>query len=295
MISGTSKVCGVMGNPVEHSMSPLIHNFYAEKTGVDFVYVPLKVSGDLVGDAVRGAFALNFTGVNVTVPHKQAVMEYLKEIDGDAKAIGAVNTLVRLEDGYKGYNTDAAGLLRAMKGQDITIAGKPCILIGAGGAAKAAGHVLAKEGASVIYVLNRSVKKAEELAEAVNGRFGRKVMVPMALADYGKLEGNGYLAVQTTSVGMHPAVDRAPIEDEAFYRKVDTAVDIVYNPIETKFMRYVKEAGGRVMGGLDMLIYQGIIAYELWNPGAVFTEEIIGESRRLMVQQLMLRQLKEAR
>ena len=275
MISGKSKVCGVMAYPVEHSMSPLMHNYYSEKTGTDLVYVPFKVEPGRVEEAVKGAYALNFTGMNVTVPHKQEVMKYLVDIDEDAKAIGAVNTLVRTDGGYKGYNTDAAGLKRAMTEAGIEIRDRTCILFGAGGAARAAACVLAKEGASVIYVLNRSLEKAEALSEIVNERFGRRVMLPMALDDYGKLECSSCLAVQTTSVGMHPNVDHAPVEDAEFYKKIDTAVDIVYTPMETKFMKYVRAAGGKAVGGLDMLIYQGVIAYELWNPETVFTREMI--------------------
>lgn len=286
MISGKSKVCGVMAYPVEHSMSPLMHNFYSEKTGTDLAYVPLKVEPGLLEDAVKGAFALNFTGMNVTVPYKQEVMKYLVEIDEDAGAIGAVNTLVRQEGGFKGYNTDAAGLKRAMAEAGIAIRGKECILFGAGGAARAAACVLAKEGAAVIYVLNRSISRAEELAEIINGRFDKKVMIPMALEDYGKLTGDSYLAVQTTSVGMFPKVDHAPVEDTGFYKKISMAVDIVYTPIETKFMRYVQEAGGKAIGGLDMLIYQGVIAYELWNPEGVFTADMIEEARRMMIKEL---------
>lgn len=286
MISGKSKVCGVMAYPVEHSMSPLMHNYYSEKTGTDLVYVPFKVEPGRVEEAVKGAYALNFTGMNVTVPHKQEVMKYLVDIDEDAKAIGAVNTLVRTDGGYKGYNTDAAGLKRAMTEAGIEIRDCTCILFGAGGAARAAACVLAKEGASVIYVLNRSLEKAEALSEIVNERFGRRIMLPMALDDYGKLECSSCLAVQTTSVGMHPNVDHAPVEDAEFYKKIDTAVDIVYTPMETKFMKYVRAAGGKAVGGLDMLIYQGVIAYELWNPETVFTREMIDGARVLMREEL---------
>ena len=286
MISGKSKVCGVMAYPVEHSMSPLMHNYYSEKTGTDLVYVPFKVEPGRVEEAVKGAYALNFTGMNVTVPHKQEVMKYLVDIDEDAKAIGAVNTLVRTDGGYKGYNTDAAGLKRAMPEAGIEIRDRTCILFGAGGAARAAACVLAKEGASVIYVLNRSLEKAEALSEIVNERFGRRVMLPMALDDYGKLECSSCLAVQTTSVGMHPIVDHAPVEDAEFYKKIDTAVDIVYTPMETKFMKYVRAAGGKAVGGLDMLIYQGVIAYELWNPGTVVDEETASIARQMLLDQL---------
>ena len=138
----------------------------------------------------------------------------------------------------------------------------------------------------MIYALNRSVEKAEALSEIINERYGRRVMIPMALADYGRLEGSSYLAVQTTSVGMHPNVDHAPVEDEEFYRKIDTAVDIVYTPMETKFMKYVRAAGGKAVGGLDMLIYQGVIAYELWSPETVFTRDIIDGARVLMREEL---------
>ena len=287
MISGKSKVCGVIAYPVEHSLSPLMHNFFSKKTGIDLAYVPLKVAPGCVGEAVKGAYALNFTGLNVTVPHKQEVMKYLPEIDEDARAIGAVNTLVRFDGGYKGYNTDAAAVLRVMTEAGISIKGRSCILLGAGGAAKAVAHVLAKEGAKKIYVLNRGEERAAALSDSVNGRFGRAVMVPMALSDYGKLPAEErYLAVQTTSVGMYPKTDCAPIEDEGFYRMIDLAVDIVYTPMVTRFMEHVRAAGGKAVGGLDMLIYQGITAYELWNPEAVFTEEIMEEARKLMVAEL---------
>lgn len=147
-MDGKTRVCGLIANPVEHSMSPMMHNFFAQRTGVNLAYVPFKVEEDRVGDAVKGAYALNILGMNVTVPHKQRVMEFLSELDEDARAIGAVNTLVRTEAGYKGYNTDGAGLKRAFAEAGIRTEGEHCLLIGAGGAAKAAAYVLAKGGAA---------------------------------------------------------------------------------------------------------------------------------------------------
>lgn len=286
MISAKGKVCGLIANPVGHSLSPLMQNFYGEKTGVDFVYVPFKVLEDDVEAAVKGAYALNVTGLNVTVPHKQRVMPYLLEIDGDAQAIGAVNTLVRMDGGYKGYNTDAAGLLRAMSEEGITIRDQDCILIGAGGAAKAAAYVLAREGAAVVYILNRNRERAEILAAEINTRFGRQVMIAMALTDYGKLPKSSYLALQTTSVGMHPHVDHAPIEDPAFYEQIHTGMDIIYTPMETKFMQYVNRAGGKTLNGLTMLLYQGIAAFEQWNPSVKVEAAVIEEAKALMISRL---------
>lgn len=283
MTSGKTRVCGVMAYPVEHSMSPLMHNYFAEHSGVDVTYVPFKVKPEAVGEAVGGAFALNVLGMNVTVPHKQAVMEHLVEIDEAALAIGAVNTLVRMEDGYKGYNTDAAGLLRTMQETGIQIKDQTCILLGAGGAAKAAAYVLAREGAKKVYLLNRNVERAEQLAEYMNGLFGREVLIPMALDNWNEIPEDGCLAVQSTSVGMHPNVDAAVIEDEAFYRKLSTAFDIVYTPMETRFMKLAAAAGAKTKNGLDMLLYQGVIAFELWNPDVMVSPETIDGARQLVM------------
>ena len=289
MISGKTKVYGVIGDPIAHTMSPMMQNLYLEKTGNDGVYVAFHVKEENLGAMVAGASAMNVAGVNVTVPHKQHVMDFLRDLDRSAAAIGAVNTLVPVEGGYKGYNTDAAGLARAMKEQGISIRGQECILLGAGGAAKAAAYMLASEGAALVYVLNRSREKAVALSEDLNRLFGRKILVPMALEDYHRLPKGSYLAIQSTSVGMAPHADQALIEDPEFYQMIHTGVDIVYTPAETKFMRYVKEAGGKVMNGLDMLIYQGVIAYELWNPDRKISEDTIEEARRLMKENLSKR------
>lgn len=286
MISGKAKVCGLIANPVEHSLSPMMQNFYAEKTGVDFVYVPFHVKHEDIGAAITGAYALNLAGMNVSVPHKQHVIPYLSHMDDDARAIGAVNTLVRTEDGYKGCNTDSAGLHRAMREAGIAIKGQDCILIGAGGAAKAAAYLLVKEGARIVYILNRDAGRAQALAEEFNTRFSGQSLVPMALSDYGKIPAGSYLAIQSTSVGMDPAVDSAPIEDPAFYQNIHTGVDIIYTPMKTRFMQYVTEAGGKTMNGLTMLLYQGIAAFELWNPQVKVSDEVIAQAKERMTDQL---------
>lgn len=287
-MDGKTRVCGVMACPVEHSMSPQLQNLYAERTGVNLAYVPLKVEPERLGDAVKGAYALNLLGMNVTVPHKQEVMKYLVDIDRTAADIGAVNTLVRVEGGYKGYNTDVPGLTRAIKEEGIQMDGRRCILVGAGGAAKAAAYLLAKEGAEVIYLLNRSVDKAGALAAWVNHLAGRDVVKAMALSAYSEIPGDGYFAVQCTNVGMHPKADAAPIEDAAFYEKVSEAYDCIYTPAETRFMKLVKAAGGRAYNGLNMLLYQGVISYELWNPGVKVGEDAIAAARDLLEQTLQI-------
>lgn len=262
-IDGKTRVCGLIGNPVEHTLSPLIHNHLAEMTGQNMVYVPFRVAEDSVEAAVKGAYALNIQGLNVTVPHKSAVMPWLQETDALAQKISAVNTLVRTGGGYKGYNTDMPGLLRAMQSEGIQIKGETVLLLGAGGAARAVAFLCVSEGAERVYVYNRTFEKAQQVAAEVNAAFGtdcvRAVMQPQ------ELEEERFLAIQGTSVGLHPNVQQTPLPDSTIYDRIHTGVDLIYRPAQTRFMQLVEAHGGKTMNGLKMLLYQGIIAYELWN------------------------------
>ena len=207
------------------------------------------------------------------------MIPFLKEIDGLAEKIGAVNTLVRTESGYKGYNTDILGLYRAMCSEGIALKGEQVVLLGAGGVARAVAFLCAEKGAKKVYLLNRSIEKAQAVAAEVNRAFAGEVICPMIISDYQKLPEEKLLAIQCTSVGLHPDTDRAVIEDETFYQKIHTGYDLIYKPAETKFMKYVTKNGGRAYNGLKMLLYQGIIAYELWNDVTVsedIAEEIYG-------------------
>lgn len=286
MVRGSTAICGIIGNPVEHSMSPMLQNLYAGSTGTDLIYVPFKVDASQVEAAVKGAFAMNIQGLNVTVPHKQTVMEYLDGMDDTARDIGAVNTLVRTERGYKGYNTDVPGLLCAMQEADICIQGRSCIIIGAGGAAKAAVYLLAREGAAQIFILNRSFEKAQALADYENKRAGFNLVTALPISQWRSIPKGRYLAIQTTSVGMHPHTENAPVEDEEFYQLIEEAVDVIYTPSETKFMRFVREAGGRAVNGLNMLIYQGVLSYKLWNPGVEVDRKTLRLAGRLIEERL---------
>lgn len=281
-INGRTRTCGLIGNPVEHTLSPLIHNTLAARLGQELVYVPFHVEQGRLAEAVKGAEALNILGLNVTVPYKSEVIACLAEIDGLARNIGAVNTLVRTTDGYKGYNTDMEGLYRAMQSEGIKIEGEQIILLGAGGAARAVAWLCAAKGAEKVYLLNRTLDRAQTVAEEVNASAGREAVRPMRLADYAVIPEGKYLAIQGTSVGLSPNNEDVVIADAAFYEKVHTGFDLIYNPWETKFMRLVKAHGGRAYNGLKMLLYQGIIAYELWNGVEVSESEarIVYESLR---------------
>lgn len=262
-IDGLTKTCGLIGNPVEHTLSPVIHNTLAELTGKNLVYVPFRVEQNLT-EAVKGAYALSLQGLNVTVPYKEQVIPALCSVDELAAQIGAVNTLVRGEEGYIGYNTDMPGLYRAMQSDDVQVDGADVIILGAGGVARAVAVMLYDKAASIC-ILNRTVEKAAIIAEEINGYAGREVAMAMALSEQDKLPDKKYVVIQATNVGMYPHTEKAVVEEEAFYAKISVGYDLIYNPAKTLFMQKVEEAGGKAYNGLKMLLYQGIIAYELWN------------------------------
>ena len=265
---GNTITCGIIGNPVRHTMSPLIHNTLADMTDNNLVYVPFEVTEGGLKNAVRGAYELGIKGMNVTVPYKSDVIQYLKYVDPLAESIGAVNTLVRDEalKGYRGYNTDMTGLYRAMQKEGIDLEGEIVVILGAGGVARPTAHLCIQKGAGKVYILNRTLEKAVAIAQEV----GDERVIPMDIADYWEVlnKEKSFFAIQCTSVGLFPDVNSAVIEDEEFYRHVHAALDVIYKPLETKFLKLAKAAGARTFSGLKMLLYQGVDAYELWNADA---------------------------
>nr|WP_296485985.1 shikimate dehydrogenase [uncultured Acetatifactor sp.] len=286
MIDGYTRVCGVMGSPVEHTMSPAIHNTISKALEENLVYLPFHVPAGQVGEAVRGAFALNLLGINVTVPYKSEVLPFLQEMDSLAETIGAVNTLVRTERGFKGYNTDMPGLYRAMCEDGVRLTGENVLILGAGGVARAVAILCARKEVRQMIILNRTLEKARQIADEVNGIAGRKLAEARRLAEYDTLPAEvRYLTIQATNVGMFPRTEEAVIEDAAFYRRVHTGYDLIFNPAETRFMSMVRENGGRAFNGLKMLLYQGVIAHELWTGtkiGAALAQKAYMEMKKAM-------------
>ena len=283
-MNAKTALCCLIGNPVEHSISPLIHNTLAERMGINLAYAAAKVETDAVGDAIKGAKALGVRGMNVTVPHKCTVMDYLDEIDELAYKIGAVNTIVTTDKGYKGYNTDIIGLGRQLDEEGIVVTDNEVIILGAGGASKAITYLCASKGAKRVWLLNRSLDKAVELADEVNRSFG-DIVKPLSINDFKQIPQGKYPVIQTTSVGLHPNDDAAPIEDESFYDLVSAGVDIIFNPPETKFMKLCKAHGANAYNGLKMLLYQGIAGFELWNNVKV-SDELAKDILTLMEKEM---------
>ncbi len=283
-VGGKTKVLGLIGDPVEHTLSPVIHNtlsgLYSESES-PAVYVPFRVSHEGLESAVKGAFELGIRGLNVTVPHKSAVIPFLEKTDPMAEAIGAVNTLVRGEKGFAGYNTDAEGFKRELLYYGIDMAGKKAVMLGGGGAGRAVAFALASMGAESIYIFNRGLQKAADIAAAVNAYFGRDIALADTYDNLSRVYSESYLAVQCTSVGLYPDIDRCVVEDGEFFEHAFAGVDVIYKPVETLFMKRLRERGKAAYNGLRMLMYQGIAAYERFMDRSLSLKECDRMSWRL--------------
>lgn len=265
------RLLGIFGNPIGHTLSPLIHDTLSEGLGIDERYIPFHIEDNL-GEYLQNAYDRGILGLNITVPYKREIMKYLVDTDASALAIGAVNTLVRTEDGYKGYNTDMPGLARALDSEGIELSGKQVIMLGAGGAARAVAYMCMKYGVRRTYIVNRTYEKALQMAEDMNRQFQSDSMLPVAASDYRQIPEGQYIMIQCTSVGLHEGDGLPLIEEADFYRMAVCGVDLIYNPEKTPFIRKLEQLGIKAVNGLKMLLYQGILAYELWNHVTVSEE-----------------------
>jgi len=266
MISGKTRVCGVIGDPIEHTMSPVMHNAAFKELGLDYLYVPLRVKREELGKAVESVRALNIRGLNVTLPHKVSIISFLDELDPLARKIGAVNTIVNDDGVLTGYNTDATGFLQALLEGGVEPKEKKVVILGAGGASRAISFILAERGAHLV-ILNRLLELdwAKELAQRVSKVFAKEVKA-LELNEKNLemvLEGADIL-INATSVGMSPDVDETPVPARLLKPGL-IVFDIVYNPIKTRLLKEAETASAQTIGGLDMLAWQGAIAFEKWT------------------------------
>lgn len=269
MVKGATGTFMLFGSPVEHSFSPILQNTIAAAAGIESVYTAVRVSD--LSAAVKGAYAMGVKGINITVPFKEEVMKCLCGIDEEAVSIGAVNTLKFTEKGYYGYNTDITGLSMSLKLRGISVKDKTVVILGAGGAAKAAAAMALSEKCGRLYIINRTIDKAEELKNHMLKFYKGDVIC----GGYGLLGGidGSIIMIQTTSVGMGAGVWKSPVEDTEIFSRTEALVDIVYNPLKTKIMEDAGKYGVKCANGLDMLIYQGIASFEIWN-GVIIDDEV---------------------
>jgi shikimate dehydrogenase len=263
-ISGKTHICAVIGDPIEHSLSPAIQNAAFNALNLDLVYTAFTVKSSKIADALSGIRALGILGLSVTMPHKEAVIPYLDWVDETAKCLNAVNTISCKEGKLGGYSTDGIGALVALRENKADPQGKRVLMLGAGGAARVIAYTLIAEIDELV-VLNRTVSKVEKLAETLKQRFGKKIRVGSLSPDIIEKEvSNTDILLNTTSVGMKSNINQSLIPPDCL--KADlTIMDIVYNPLETRLVKDAKAAGAKVVSGVEMLIYQGAAAFEIWT------------------------------
>jgi len=261
-INSHTTLYGVFGNPISHSKSPLMLNCAFKANGINAVYTAFQIEQGTLKEAIQGIRALKFRGVNVTIPYKVEVMSYLDEIDEGARVIGAVNTIVNENGKLIGYNTDGIGYVRSLcEETGISLQGKRVLLLGAGGAGRGIAYALAKAGAAIVWVSNRTESKADELVSYISLLTEAKSIAPEAIAGIiDKVD----LVVNNTSLGMHPNINEIPLDPSLLHDKLVVS-DIIYTPMETLFLKEAKARGARTHGGLGMFIYQGAYAFEYWT------------------------------
>ncbi|MGG1677491.1 shikimate dehydrogenase [Neobacillus sp. NRS-1170] len=255
------KLFAVLGDPIGHSMSPIMHNDLFSYYQIDGQYLPFHVKNDDLEDAVKGLKALGVGGFNITVPHKSAIIPFLDEVEELALNIGAVNTVVNVGGKLIGYNTDGPGFLRGLTSHMLSIEGKKVLLIGAGGAARGIYFTLAKEKALAIDIANRTVEKASGLIEACPYRISSNAY---SLDEASRNLEEYDLIIQTTTSGMSPKIAELPL-NVTNIKKQALVCDIIYNPIETLFLQEAKAKGASIQNGIDMFVYQGALAFEKWT------------------------------
>jgi len=266
MISANTTICGLIGDPIGHSVSPVMHNAAFSNLGLDYIYLPFRVGAENLANAIDGVKALNIRGLNVTIPHKVAVIPLLDELEPLAEKTGAVNTIVNDKGHLKGYNTDAAGFLKALLERGIEPRGKKVVVLGAGGASRAISFTLAEGGAEIV-ILNRKLEMdwAVDLASSIS-RFSIKKTEALELNDdnlSSALKAADIL-VNATSVGMSPDITRSPVPAGLLNPGL-VVFDVVYNPLKTRLLVEAEAAGAETVSGIEMLVWQGALAFELWT------------------------------
>ncbi len=263
-ITGKTLQLGIIGDPVDHSFSPKMHNYISDTVGNDYLYSAYHVKADALANAVNGIRALGIRGINVTAPHKVAVMEYLDEISEQAQLLGSVNTVVNRNGKLVGYTTDSEGFYLSLINAGIRVEGSKILVIGCGGVVKPTLTRIIQAKPESITLVNRTKSKAEALSDSLYNTMGFRIKTEIDAMDFD-------IVINTTSAGMEPQLDCLPtdsipeIDSLDFIHKDMSVVDMIYNPSETKFLKIAREKGAKTLNGLGMLIYQGIVAYELFT------------------------------
>lgn len=279
-ITGHTRLTALLGSPVAHSISPLMHNEAFQLLDLDYTYLCFEVNEETLPAAVDGLKACGIRGFNLTMPNKNKIVELLDELSPAARLIGAVNTVVNDDGHLTGYNTDGVGYMQAVKDAGYDITGKTITIMGAGGAATAICAQAALDGVEKIHIFARETSRfwdrTQKLAENINSTLPCKAVLHenRDTAALAQAISESSLLLNATSVGMAPNTEGTIIEDTSLYHPDLIVSDVIYNPRETRFLKEAREAGCRTFNGMYMLLYQGAEAFRLWTGKEMPVKEI---------------------
>lgn len=264
MITGKTKVVGVIGHPIEHSMSPPMHNNAFKELNMDYVYVAFHVLPENIEKLIESCKTLDIKGLNVTIPHKTSVIPFLDEIDPTAKKIGAVNTIQFKNGIAKGFNTDGIGAIKSIQ-EYTTLEGKNVLIIGAGGASKAISFTLINENINSLVIANRSKENACNLIENIRMQCDFEEISYVDIKDSSELIDDVDIIINTTPIGMYPKHEvEPPIKTDKINEK-HIVMDVIYNPLETTLLKEARLNGATTINGTSMLINQGLESFKIFT------------------------------
>lgn len=267
VVNGKTKLFGLLGNPVEYTKSPFIHNTLFNYFNINAIYVPVLVNNDSLEEAVNGLKAQNFSGFNVTVPYKKDIIKFLDDISNDALLMGAVNTVKNIGGRLKGYNTDGEGFTRDFKdGFNADFKDKKVMLLGAGGTARALAIKLASEKIQHLTIVNKTQQNAQNIVELVKNNYGSISgwTLPDSSIFSDKIK-DFDIIINTTPAGMSTYMDSTPFDNQYAFNKDQMVYDVIYTPKKTKFLLEAEKSGCKTRNGFGMLINQGVAAFEIWT------------------------------
>lgn len=290
MINSKTRLLGVIGAPIAHSLSPELHNYIFQKFNLNYCYHAFQVLPQNLENTISAFKVLNFRGINVTIPYKESVLKYMDELSEAALNLGAVNTIqFRINGKLAGYNTDGTGFLKSLGKFREKLKGETALILGAGGSARAVIFALIKDGIGAIRIYNRTLINGQKTTEFIKVRCGFQNISAHALCaeDLSHSLQAAALLVNTTPVGMTPGDEHCPIGENVPIPSGILVVDLIYNPLETRLLKKARGAGANIINGLDMLIYQGLESLQIWT-NLIFDEgRLLPELRSHLKRRLM--------
>jgi shikimate dehydrogenase len=272
-----TKIVGVIGHPIKHSFSPLMHNIAFELSGLNYIYLPFDVPATSLKDVLKGMVALGIKGFNVTLPLKEKVLPLLKDVSEEVNIIGAANTIINDEGTLRGYNTDVHGIVESLNPYKDELIGANVSIIGSGGSARSVIYALIRHlKVSHINIINRTEQTAESLKEYFSTKmlFNEFKALPLAPPDLVETFRDSKLIINTSSMGMYPDIDDSATTIPDSFMKGQIVFDVVYNPVKTKLLKLAESQGATIITGLKMFVEQGAKSYEMWTGEEMQKEKV---------------------